>query len=236
MKTFAKIRFYWDAFVIATIVGLGMIPLISIFPKHKGSIMHNLNKLIMILIGGKLETVGDKDPSAQLFVMNHQGIIDIIGMEALQDGHLNWIAKRELFEIPWYGLLLKKGDMISVDREDKKALLELLSDVKKSIFEKGRAVALFPEGTRAKDQELLEFKPGTRFIAKKLGLIVQPVVISGSKELLNEHNRTAHSSTVKYIYLPSIDVKTAEKNWYDKMQQDMQKTIDEELEKNSRHR
>ena len=236
MKIFAKIRFFYDAFVIAFVIAVIMIPAITIFPKKKGMIMHHLNRVIIFLIGGRLESSGTPDPDAEMFVMNHQGIIDIIGMEALQTGHLRWIAKKELFNMPWFGHLLKNGDMISVDRENKKGLIKLIKDVKESIEVKHRAVALFPEGTRAEGQELLDFKAGSRFIANKLGLKVQPVVITGSKHLLNEHDRTAHRSTVKYTFLPTIDVKNAPREWYDEMQKAMQKAIDDEYTHHSRSR
>ncbi len=236
MKTFAKIRFYWGAFVISTVVALGMIPLIHLFPQHKGTIMHKLNRLILFLIGARIEKIGERDPEANLFLMNHQGIIDIITMEAIEDVHWRWVAKKELFEVPWFGLLLKGGDMISVDRENKTGLVKLFKDAKESIEEKRRAVAIFPEGTRASDQQLLPFKPGPRFIAQKLGMKVQPVVIVGSKWVLNEHNRTAHSGIVKVIYLPTVDVSDAPKDWYEEVQKRMQKTIDEEEREHGIHR
>ena len=236
MKISAKIRFLWNAFVIAFVIAVVMIPAITIFPGKKGPIMHHLNRMIIFLMGGRLVVSGTPDPDAGMIVMNHQGIVDIIGMEALQQGHLRWIAKKELFNMPWFGHLLKNGDMISVDRENKKGLIKLIKDVKESIEVKKRAVALFPEGTRAEGQKLLDFKAGTKFIANKLGLKVQPVVITGSKHLLDEHCHTAHSSTVKYTYLPTIDVKNAPKEWYDTMRESMQKVIDDELAHHSRSR
>ncbi|WP_292656230.1 1-acyl-sn-glycerol-3-phosphate acyltransferase [Nitratifractor sp.] len=228
MKTFAKIRFYWGAFVIATVVGLGMIPLIYLFPRHKGMIMHKLNRVILFLLGAKIEKVGERDPRAELFLMNHQGIIDIITMEAIENVHWSWVAKKELFETPWFGRLLRRGDMISVDRQNKAGLVKLFKDVQKSLEEKGRAVAIFPEGTRAKNQQMLPFKPGPKFVAQKLGLVVQPVVIVGSKWILNEHDRTAHSGTVKVIYLPAVDVANAPKDWYETLRRQMQEAVDRE--------
>ncbi len=236
MKIFAKIRFYWDAFIISFIVAVIMIPLITLFRQKKGVIIHRLNAIIIFLMGGKLMQIGQADPEADMVLMNHQGIVDIIGMEALQTGHLRWIAKKELFDTPWFGHLLRSGDMISIDRENKAGLLKLIRDVKESQEIKHRAVALFPEGTRADGQELLSFKSGAKFIAKKIGLKVQPVVITGSKYLLNEHNRTAHSSTVYYTYLPTIDVANASEDWYKTMKTSMQKVIDDELAHASRSR
>ncbi len=236
MKIFAKIRFYWGAFVISFIVALFMIPLITIFPSYKGIIMHKLNRIILLLIGGKLEQSGEPDPEADMLVMNHQGIVDIIGMEALQTGHHRWVAKKELFNIVWFGHLLKNGDMISIDRENKQGLIKMIKDVKESIEVKNRKVVIFPEGTRAKDQKILPLRSGTKFIAEKLALKVQPVVITGSKWLLNEHNQTGHSSTVKYIYLPTIDVKSADDDWFEKLHEDLQKEIDFELHHHHRSR
>ncbi|WP_457608199.1 lysophospholipid acyltransferase family protein [Nitratifractor sp.] len=230
MKTFAKIRFYWGAFVISAVVALGMIPLIYLFPRHKGTIMHKLNRLILFLIGARIEKVGERDPEADLFLMNHQGIIDIITMEAVENTHWRWVAKKELFDTPWFGHLLKGGDMISVDRENKAGLVKLYKDAQETLEKKDRAIAIFPEGTRSADQHLLPFKPGPRFIAQKLGMKVQPVVIVGSKWVLNEHNRTAHNGTVKVIYLPTVDVSKAPKDWYDQIARDMQAVIDRENE------
>ena len=236
MKLFAKIRFFWGAFVISFIVAVIMIPLVTIFNKHKGIIMHRLNRVILFLMGGKLEQVGEADPEADMVVMNHQGIVDIIGMEALQTGHLRWIAKKELFDATWFGHLLRNGDMISIDRDNKKGLIKLIKDVKESLEVKGRQVAIFPEGTRAKSQKVLPFKSGTKFIAEKMKLKVQPVIITGSKWVLNEHDKTGHNGTVRYIYLPTIDVATAEESWFEDLKAMMQEEIDSELHHHHRSR
>jgi len=231
MKILAKIRFYWGAFVISTIVALGMIPLITLFPKYKGTIMHKLNRVILFLMGAKLKTHGKRDEKANLFLINHQGIMDIIALEAVENTHFRWVAKKELFETPWFGYLLKNGDMISVDRENKAGLIKLLKDIQESIEVKKRAVAIFPEGTRAKDQKLLPFKAGAKIAASKLNLRVQPIVIVGSKYVLNEHNKTGHSGTIHIHYLDAFDVKDAPKDWYDIVKQKMQEVIDKEAKK-----
>ncbi len=236
MKTFAKIRFYYGAAVISIVVAAIMIPLIYLFPAKKGTIMHTLNRFILLLLGAKLNTVGERDTKANLFLFNHQGIIDIIAMEAVENIHMGWVAKKELFDTPWFGLLLKKGEMISVDRQNKAGLLKLVKDVDHLVNQKHRSFAIFPEGTRAKGQELLSFKAGTKFIAEKLKLRVQPIVITGSKQLLNEHNRTAHNATVNIIYLDAFDADTASETWYQDLRETMQNVIDKEYEAFGRKR
>ena len=213
-----------------------MIPALMLFNKHKSTIVHHINRLTLFMMGAKLSQEGTMDPEADMFVMNHQGIIDIVAMEALQNNHLRWVAKKELFDALWFGNLLRHGEMISLDRSSKAGLLKLLKDVKASKEVLHRPVAIFPEGTRAKEQALLPFKQGTKMIANKLGLKVQPVVITGSKWVLNEHDRTGHNGTVHYKYLPTIDVSKADKDWFEKLYNEMQKEIDDEYANDHRSR
>jgi len=236
MKIFAKIRFYWGATVISLNTAILMIPALMLFGKYKSTIVHKINALTLFMMGGKLAQEGTMDPSADMYVMNHQGIVDIVAMEALQNNHLRWVAKKELFDTLWFGNLLRYGEMISLDRSNKAGLIKLIKDVKESKEVLHRPVAIFPEGTRAKEQPLLSFKLGTKMIANKLGLKVQPVVITGSKWVLNEHERTGHSGTVHYKFLPTIDVSTADKDWFETLHDDMQKAIDDEYTNHNRSR
>lgn len=236
MKIFAKIRFYWGAMVISLNTAILMIPTLMIFNKHKSTIVHHINRLTLFMMGGKLAQEGTMDTSADMYVMNHQGIVDIVAMEALQSNHLRWVAKKELFDALWFGNLLRHGEMISLDRSNKAGLIKLIKDVKESKEVLHRPVAIFPEGTRAKEQPLLSFKLGTKMIANKLGLKVQPVIITGSKWVLNEHEKTGHSGTVHYKFLPTIDVSKADKDWFETLHDDMQKAIDDEYTNHNRSR
>ncbi len=229
MKIFATIRFYWGAFVISFNTAVFMIPSLILFGRYKSTIVHHINRLTLYMIGGKLAQEGVMDTTVDLYVMNHQGIIDIVGLEALQNNHLRWVAKKELFDAIWFGNLLRYGEMISLDRSSKSGFRRLLKDVKESRVIFNRPVAIFPEGTRADKQKLLPFKQGTNIIAQKLELRVQPIVITGSKWVLNEHIRKAHSGTVKYHFLPTIDVKEIGSDWFDILKNDMQKAIDDEF-------
>lgn len=236
MKIFATIRFYWGAFIISFNTAVFMIPALMLFGKYKSTIVHHINRFTLFLMGGKLEQKGKMDKSADMYVMNHQGIVDIIGLEALQNNHLRWVAKKELFDALWFGNLLRYGEMISLDRESKAGLLKLIKDVEESKEIYKRPVAIFPEGTRADSQSLLPFKAGTDMIAKKLELKVQPIVITGSKWVLNEHIKTGHSGTVKYEFLPTISVKKSDTKWFEQLRIDIQKVIDDEFNNNNRSR
>jgi 1-acyl-sn-glycerol-3-phosphate acyltransferase len=62
------------------------------------------------------------------------------------------------------------------------------------------------------------------------------VVITGSKHLLDEHNRTAHSSTIKIIYLDAFEAAEAPKEWYENLRTEMQQVIDTEYKQYGRER
>lgn len=235
-KIFAKIRFYYGAFVISFITAAVMIPLIIIFQKFRGTIRHKLNVLILKMLGGEVVEEGSIDENANMYIMNHQGIIDIIALEATHNIDMSWVAKKQLFDAIWFGRVLKDSDMISVDRDDKRGLLKLLKDAKKALYKQKRPIAIFPEGTRTSKQKLLPFKAGSKLLAQNLQLKVQPIVITGSKSLLNEHTKEAQSSTVYFKYLPTIEVESANENWYEEVKKQMQHEIDHEFSVHHRSR
>ena len=234
---FATIRFYYGSFIISFIAAGIMVPLMMIFKNNRDKILHKWNSVIMFLIGGKIETTGERNNSADMFVINHQGIIDIISMEAAESSNLRWVAKKQLFDAPWFGYVLKLPDMICIDRDNKTGLIKLLRDVKQTKeSEIQRTVTIFPEGTRTNKQKLLPFKKGTKIIAEKLQLTIQPIVITNSKLLLNEHDKTAHSSTVHITYLDTFTVDKENKEWYQDLATSMQNVIDKEEKIDKRER
>jgi 1-acyl-sn-glycerol-3-phosphate acyltransferase len=235
-KILAKIRFYVGAFVISFVTAVLMIPLVMIFRNYRATIRHKLNKLIFFLLGGKLIEDGEIDKNAQIYMINHQSIVDIIIMEATHNLNINWVAKKQLFDAFWFGHILKESEMISIDRANKRGILKLIRDAKKSIFIKNRPVAIFPEGTRTDKQKLLSFKNGSKILAEKLKLRVQPIVITGAKKLLNEHKRVAENSVIKLKYLPTIYVDNSNPKWYQEIKDKMQKEIDIEFTNNNRSR
>ena len=123
--------------------------------------------------------------------------------------------------------------MISIDREDKKSLLKLFGECKDRL-EEGRVIAIFPEGTRGDGKTIAPFKAGTKLIASKLKLKVQPAVIVNTRNVLDSQKFLAKSGKVKLIYLDSFYVKE-NKNWFEEMQLEMQKRLDMELSVHYKH-
>ncbi len=232
MKIFAKIRFLYGVSIVVIVAGAIMVPLIYLFRDRSSYILHKYNALIMKLIGAKIKTIGKRDNSVDMFIINHQSVIDIIAMEAEELSDIRWIAKKQLFDIPWLGNLLKLPNMISIDRENKAGLIKLFRDAKETKnLTPHRILAIFPEGTRAKEQKLKKFKSGAKLLAEKLKLKIQPVVITNSKKILNQHEFLGGSGTVYIHYLKPFIVDKNNKNWYQDLQKSMQEIIDNQENK-----
>ena len=148
-----------------------------IFKNNNHKIRRLWAKMQMKLMGVEVIVKGELDPNAQMLLMNHQSILDIVVMESLHPKNLAWVAKQEIAKIPWFGRILKAPRMIIVERESKTSLVKLLRDAKDRIAKK-RPIAIFPEGTRTDGKKLRKFKAGAKMIADKNNLLVQPVIIT----------------------------------------------------------
>jgi 1-acyl-sn-glycerol-3-phosphate acyltransferase len=197
--------------------------LMYIFRNNTKKIRRAWAAMQLKLLGIKLEVQGEADPQANMQIMNHQSVLDIIIFEYFEKKDSAWVAKKEIADIPWFGRILKAPDMIIVQRESKSSLVQLIKDVKIQL-DKNRPIFMFPEGTRGKGDKLLKFKPGAKMVAEKYNLLVQPVVIIGTRDILDSQNLIQKSGTVKIIYLDAIKAQR-KTDWYEQCEQSMKDTL-----------
>jgi len=114
-----------------------------------------------------------------LLFSNHRSIIDPLVIDmALGKTEIFglWISKKELYNSPFFGMAIRHGGCIRVDRE-RQQMKHFFSDIKQGI-EEGSSIFIFPEGTRNKGTEtLLPFKGGIRHISVKNRIPMLPVYI-----------------------------------------------------------
>lgn len=121
------------------------------------------------------------DTGPAIVVSNHVNYLDPLAMGATFDRPLHFMAKKELFEYPVFGWLLRKVHAFPVrrgkaDRHAIRRALQVLAD--------GHVLALFPEGTRSATGDLQEFQRGAAMLALRSGAPVIPMVILGAHEAL----------------------------------------------------
>ena len=113
-----------------------------------------------------------------VFAANHVSFYDPPAIGAHIPRQINYFARDTLYK-GWFGKGLLAIDTIPVARDN--------ADVKslKAIFKalkKGGAVAIYPEGTRSRDGQLAEPKPGAGMIACKSGATIIPTRLFGTYE------------------------------------------------------
>ena len=224
MKTFAKISFYYAAAIIFIAVSF-LISFFKILPKPFGIKVSSgiVNKGLLY----KMNVFGKEDPDTQMFIVNHQSGIDIPVLEGCVKADLAWVAKQELFDLPWLGLGVKLPKDIPLQRESKTALITLIRDCKDRI-ENGRVVTIFPEGTRSKNERMRKFRPGAKMVADKLKLRVQPVVLVHTSKTFDSGKRIFYPfRELRIIFLDAFEADKSDKEWLNNLQVSMQETYDE---------
>lgn len=197
-----------------------------LFKNHVHKIIKIWMKMQTYFLGLKIETVGELDESCDLVLMNHQSLLDIIVIEHLHTRHLAWVAKKEITDLFFFGHIIKAPKMISIDREDKAGIVNLIKEVKDRLSKK-RPIAMFPEGTRSKGDRLFKFKPGAKMIGNKFNLKVQPIIILNTRAILDSKKLTQTPGVVKVIYLNPVqaDKKT---DWFEDLEKEMNEVFNKE--------
>ena len=135
-----------------------------------------------------------------LLLSNHRSIIDPCIIEvALKDTRIlgYWVAKKELYYSFFFGLFVRNGGSILLDRDAIK-MNSFFSSIKATLS-RGSSIFVFPEGTRNKmGTDLGEFKDGSRIIAIKNKLPMLPVYI---KTNANEVLHTAINKREKGLHI-----------------------------------
>ena len=112
-----------------------------------------------------------------LLVANHSSLLDppLIGAAARRQ--LIFLAKVELFQFPLFGGLMRRLNARPVRRDgaDPAALRTAMR-----VLEEGRALLIFPEGTRGDEGVIRPAKAGAGMLAVLSGASVVPVYVRGS--------------------------------------------------------
>ncbi len=142
--------------------------------QYASQLLGKLNIKINVINKEKLPQDGQ-----YLLVSNHRSVIDPLIIEiATKDTNLygNWIAKKELYNSFFFGVFVRNSGTVLLDRESSQ-MGGFFSDIKACV-KRGESIFIFPEGTRNKSEnELGEFKEGSRIIAVKNRLPILPVFI-----------------------------------------------------------
>lgn len=116
-----------------------------------------------------------------IIASNHLSYLDPILLGIACPRKLNYMAKKDLFDNPLFGWLLRKIKVFPVRRKSAD-----LSSIKEAIrrLERGEGLLLFPEGTRTSDGKHAKPLGGVGFLASKAFVPVIPAFVKGTEKAL----------------------------------------------------
>jgi 1-acyl-sn-glycerol-3-phosphate acyltransferase len=133
-----------------------------------------------VLAGVRIEIAGTIPPGPHLFALKHESALEAILT-------LWWferpavVMKRELRDLPIWGLAAARHGSIFVDRQGTAGMLREMMRQAQAAVAQGRPVVIFPEGTRVAVGEAPPLAAGFAGLYKMLKLPVVPVGLdSGS--------------------------------------------------------
>lgn len=140
---------------------------------------------------------------AHVVVSNHQSMLDIFVLARLPR-EMKWVAKAELFRIPWIGWMFRLSGDIPVDRAETRSGREAMARARRYL-DGGMHVMLFPEGTRSRDGALLPFKQGAFKLAIEAGAPLLPVAIHGAAEGMPKGSPWVRPARVRVRILEPVE-------------------------------
>ena len=129
------------------------------------------------LLGQKVVVQGDLPHGPYLYIVKHESMFETIDMLCLFDRPAIG-AKRELLDIPLWGLIARRYGLIPIERSAGASALRTLRAAAKAATAQGRAICLFPEGTRVPHGQSPPLKSGFAGLYSLLGLPVVPIALN----------------------------------------------------------
>ncbi|MCW9706181.1 lysophospholipid acyltransferase family protein [Fodinibius salsisoli] len=200
----------WVGVLVLILIWLPMLALCRLLdpdPAHyyTGKLFRKLGKAISkinpnwnITISGSVD-VNDREP--YIMVCNHLSQADIPLISNLP-WEMKWVAKKELFDVPFVGWMMKLAGDISVDR---RASNRRIATFKQARFylERDCSIIFFPEGTRSRNGKLNRFAVGAFDLAISEGVPILPMVIDGTQNTLPK--KSWKFGMAKHIKLKILD-------------------------------
>ncbi len=205
----------WAGIVLLILIWLPVLAIVRLFDRdpvryRTGRVFRKLGYAITkinpnwkVSIDDGYKKLDDREP--YVMVSNHLSNADIPVIASLP-WEMKWVAKKELFELPILGWMLKLAGDIPVDRKSagqKIAVFKRCSDY----LSKHISVMFFPEGTRSRDGRINRFAIGAFELAIREGKSILPIALDGTQKCLPKRSWLFEPEVyVKLKVLDPVDV------------------------------
>ena len=163
-----------------------------------------LNWSLKHIIGLKYRLIGaDNIPDRpSIICAKHQSGWETLALQEIFPPQV-YVAKRELFKIPFFGWGLKLVKTIGIDRSNSREANKQLMEQGMARKNEGYWITIFPEGTRLPPGEKGRYKLGGARMAKMFEMDIVPVSLN-SGEFWPKNAFLKHPGTITVVIHPVI--------------------------------
>lgn len=150
------------------------------------------------------------DPSRRYVVVsNHISNFDIPVLLRAVPTPIRFLAKKELYKIPFLGPGMDMAGIVKVDRGGAKSTGEALSAAARETLRRGFSLMVFAEGTRSRTGDMADFRKGAVRLAIDNEAELLPVVIAGTFDISPPGSMFIYPGRAKVRILDPIDLTDA---------------------------
>jgi 1-acyl-sn-glycerol-3-phosphate acyltransferase len=154
-----------------------------------------------------------------VFVGNHLSLYDTPVVLTHVPNRFLFLVNSKYVQLPFLGTHLQRTGHFSIDLDDARGSLKVLTQAAKAMRERHLSILLFPEGSRARD-EMGEFKEGAAYMAIKTGVPVIPFAIWGTREVLPIGSHHVSGGVVDLVFgepIPTADYTTRQRSEFNEL-------------------
>ena len=159
-----------------------------------------------------LKVYGSENLPKEGFIIasNHGSLADPPLIGASLSKPVYFMAKKELFDIPFFGALIKSTHAFPVKRGRGD-----IASIKKSIslLKSGKAILVFPQGSRKKHKQKVQ--KGLSLLAHKAGVPVVPSRIVNNEKIKNFNFKPLKYIIGKPLYFPKDSSEKSDSKSYE---------------------
>jgi 1-acyl-sn-glycerol-3-phosphate acyltransferase len=137
-----------------------------------------------------------------VYISNHVSWFDVFALAATLPRY-TFVAKEELSRIPLFGPGARAAGVVFLDRANRKAAFKSYETAAQEV-KRGRAIVVFPEGTRGLDYHLRPFKKGPFVLAIAAQSPIVPTLVHGAREVMPKGSFRIRPGPIDIHFLPTV--------------------------------
>jgi 1-acyl-sn-glycerol-3-phosphate acyltransferase len=180
-------------------------------PRTPGSLLDTVgrdwSRLLLDAAGVTVTVHGLEHVPAEgpiIIASNHQSFFDMLAILAYVPLPIRFVAKKEVFRIPFFGWAVWAAGHIKIDRQNRRRAFASYERAAEDMVAMRAHLMIFPEGTRSRTGQVLPFKKGPAVVAIASGAAVVPCYCAGTFGILPAGSILARPLPVQILFGPPI--------------------------------